>query len=325
MNRRGFIGLLGSAAVWPAAARAERAMPVIGSLYGVSAAEWVVPMGGFRWGLSEAGFVEGRNIAIDYRWAEGHFDRLPAMAAALVGHKVAVIVVGGSIDGIRAAMAATRAIPIVFTTGADPVARGLVASLNRPGGNVTGATFLGSELVAKKLELLHETMPNATKIAVLVNPNNPVISQDAIQGAQTAARRLGLEIIVINAGSESEIETAFATAVQQKVAAITINDAFLESRRDLIAVLALKHALAVIGGQRTTVMAGGLMSYGASIVDTYRQAGIYVGRILKGEKPADLPVIQPTKFELVINLKTAKTLGLTFPITLLARADEVIE
>jgi putative ABC transport system substrate-binding protein len=327
MRRREFITLLGAAAAaWPLAARAQQpAMPVIGALYGVSAAEWVAPMAGLRRGLGETGFVEGRNVAIDYRWADGHIDRLPEMAAELVGRKVAVIVVGGNVDGVRAAMAATRAIPIVFTTGTDPVARGLVASLNRPGGNVTGATFLGSELMAKRLELLHEAMPKATRIAVLVNPNNSATSQDAIQGAQTAARRLGLEMIVVNAGTENEIDTAFATAVQQRAAAITINDAYLESRRDQIAALALRHALPAIGGQRTSVMAGGLMGYGASIADTYRQAGVYVGRILKGEKPADLPVIQPTKFELIINLKTAKALGLTIPESFLLRADEVIE
>jgi putative tryptophan/tyrosine transport system substrate-binding protein len=282
-------------------------------------------MAALRRGLGETGFVEGRNVAVEYRWAEGHFDRLPAMAADLVGRKVAVIVAGGSIDGIRATMAATRVIPIVFTTGADPVAGGLVASLNRPGGNVTGATFLGSEVTAKRLELLHEAMPRATRIVVLVNPNNPTILQDASQGAQMAARRLGLEIIIINASTEGEIDAAFVTAVAQRADAITIHDAYFESRRDQIAALALRHALPAIGPQRTTVVAGGLMSYGANFADTYRQAGVYVGRILKGEKPADLPVIQPTKFELVINLKTAKALGIDVPPTLLARADEVIE
>ena len=333
MNRRALIMLLGGAtvgAVWPRSARAQQAakettMPVIGALFGVSAAEWVGHMAALRGGLGETGFVEGRNVAIDYRWAEGRFDRLPAMAADLVDRKVAVIVVGGSDDGVRVALAATRNIPIVFTTGTDPVARGFVASLARPGGNVTGATFLGSELVAKRLELLREAMPRATRIAVQVNRSNPTMLQDISHGTQTAARRLGLETIIINASSEREIDAAFATAVAQRADAITIHDAYFESRRDQIAAQALRHALPVIGGQRTTVVAGGLMSYGASVADTYRQAGVYVGRILKGEKPADLPVIQPTKFELIINLKTAKALGLAIPEAFLLRADEVIE
>jgi putative ABC transport system substrate-binding protein len=326
-SRRQFITLLGgAAAAWPVAARAQQpTMPMIGSLFGVAAAEWAAPMAGFRRGLGEMGFVEGRNVVIEDRWADGQYDRMPAMAADLVARKVAVILVGGNLPGVRAALAATRSIPIVFTTGADPVANGLVASLNRPGGNATGVTFIGGELVPKQLELLHEAVPNSTRIAVLVNPANPVTSQDVMQGAQAAARRRGLDLVVVNASTENGIETAFATAVQQRAAALLFDDAYFFSRREQIAALGLRHALPTIGGQREAVAAGTLMSYGASIPDSYRQAGVYVGRILKGEKPADLPVMQPTKFELVINLKTAKSLGLTVPPMLLARADEVIE
>jgi putative ABC transport system substrate-binding protein len=328
LQRREFITLLGGAAVaWPLAARAQQpAMPVIGSLYGVSAAEWAIPMAGFRRGLSERGFDEGRNVAIEYRWAEGEFDRMPAMAADLVSRKVAVILVGGNLDGVRAAMAATQTIPIVFTTAANPVATGLVASLNRPGGNVTGVTVFAAELGPKRLELLHELLPTAKKIALLVNPKVPVVLQDDIQGAQMAARRLGLEIIVVEGGSENEIARAFATAAQERASALQVgDDAFLDSRREQIAALGLRHALPTMSLTRVAVAAGSLMSYGANQVDVYRQAGAYVGRILKGERPADLPVLQPTKFELVINLKTAKALGLTVPPPLLARADEVIE
>ena len=328
MRRREFITLLGgAAAAWPLAARAQQpAMPVVGSLYGVSAAEWAEPMTGFRRGLSELGFVEGRNVAIEYRWAEGQFDRMPALAADLVSRKVAVILVGGNLDGVRAAMTATRTIPIVFTTASDPVATGLVASLNRPGGNATGVTVMASELGPKRLELLHELLPTAKKIALLVNPKVPRILQDDVQGAQTAARRLGLEIIAVNGGSEDEIGRAFATAAQQRASALQVgDDAFFDSRRAQIAALGLRHALPTIALTRRAVEAGSLMSYGSNQADVYRQAGIYVGRIIKGDKPADLPVIQPTKFELVINLKTAKALGLEIPPTVLARADEVIE
>jgi putative ABC transport system substrate-binding protein len=325
MKRREFITLFGSAAAWPLVARAQQPTPVIGSLFGVSEAEWADKMVGFHRGLSEMGFVEGGNVAVEYRWADGQFERLPAMAADLVGRRVAVLFAGGSAVGVRAAMAATQTIPIVFTTNSDPVAAGLVRSLSQPGGNVTGVTGIGGELVPKRLELLHEMIPAATKMAVLVNPDNPVTLQEAIRGAAAAAGRLGLEIIIVNASTETEIETAFASVVQQRAAALSAVDVYFASRREQIAALGLRHALPTITADREAVTAGILMSYGASISDSYRQAGIYVGRILNGEKPADMPVQQPTKFELVINLKTAKTLGLTIPEAFLLRADEVLE
>jgi putative ABC transport system substrate-binding protein len=327
IRRRQFITLLGTAAAaWPLAARAQqRAVPVVGVLNGQSAAEWVEPTAGFLSGLAETGFVEGRSVAIEYRWAEGRYERLPAMAVDLVSRKVAVIHAGGSIDAARLTMAATKTIPIVFTTGTDPVAEGIVASLNRPGGNVTGITFLGSEIAPKRFELLREMIPTATRVAVLVNPRNEATKNDALDAAQMASRRLGLEFVVVEASTESEIETAFATAVRQQAAAVIFLDAFFAARREQIAALGLRFGLPTIGGERRAVAAGVLMNYGASVLDTYRQAGVYVGRILKGEKPADLPVMRPTKFELVVNLKTAKAIGLTIPETFLVRADEVIE
>jgi putative ABC transport system substrate-binding protein len=250
---------------------------------------------------------------------------MPAMAADLISRKVAVILVGGHLPGVRAVIAATQTIPIVFTTQTDPVAAGVVPSLNRPGGNVTGVTGLGGELGSKRLELLHEAIPKATKFAALVNPANPVTTQEAVQSAQMAARRLGLEFIVINASTENEIEKAFASAVQQGAGWLYAEDSYFENRRDQVAALGLRHALPTMTGSRESAGAGVLMFYGVNFADFYRQAGVYVGRILKGEKPGDLPVVQPTKFELVINLKTAKALGLVVPETLLARADEVIE
>jgi putative ABC transport system substrate-binding protein len=328
MKRREFITLLGGvAAAWPLAGRAQQpAMPVIGWMSAASAAEWADNTAGFHRGLGEMGLVQDRNLAMEYRWAEGHLDRMLAMAIDLVGRKVAAIIVGGAVDGVKAAMAATQSIPIVFTTGADPVAAGLVASLNRPGRNVTGFTFLSVRLLPKKLELLHEAMPTVTRIALLVNPNNPVVSQEDVESAGAAARRLDTEILVLNGGSESEIERAFATAAQRRAGAVLEgSDAFFYIRRQQIAALGLRYALPTIGGQRESIAAGGLMTYGVDIPNIYRQAGIYVGRILKGEKPADLPVQQATKFELIVNLKTAKALGLAIPPSLLARADEVIE
>ncbi len=328
MRRREFITLLGSAAAaWPLDARAQQAvMPVIGVLHGVAAAQWADRMVGFHKGLGEAGFVEGRNVAIEYRWAEGQFDRLPAMAADLINRKVAVILAGASDVAIRAAMTATKAIPIVFTTASDPVRAGFVTSLARPGGNATGITFMGVDLVAKRLELLHEIIPGASRIALLVNPNNPGLMQDNIQLSEAAVHRLGLEMVVIKAGSEGEIENAILTAVQQQASALSIgNDAYLSTRSRQIATFALRHALPTMSESRDGVVAGLLMSYGPNQADTFRQAGIYAGRILKGEKAADLPVMQPTNLELYVNRTTARTIGLKISESFLVRADEVLE
>ena len=326
MRRREFITLLGGSAMRPLAARAQQpGMPVIGVLHGVSAAQWTDRMAGFHRGLGEAGFAEGRNVAIEYRWAEGQFDRLPAMAADLVSRKVSVISAGAPDIAVRAAMAATKTIPIVFVTASDPVGAGFVPSLGRPEGNVTGVTLIGTELVAKRLELLHELLPGATRIALLVNPNNPGVTQDNIQQSQAALRRLGLEMVVVKAGSESEIESAVVAAAQQADALSIAADAYLNSRSRQIASFALRHALPTMCDSRETVAAALLMSYGPSQAEIFRQVGGYVGRILKGEKSADLPVMQPTKFELVINLTTAKALGLNIPEAFLLRADEVIE
>jgi putative ABC transport system substrate-binding protein len=323
MRRREFITLLGGAAVSLSfAARAQQpALPVIGWLYGVSAAGWADRTEGFRRGLGEAGFVEARNVTIEYHWAEDQYDRLPAMAADLVSRKVAVIVAGG--QAALAAIAATRSVPIVFTAGTDPIAFGLAASLNRPGGNATGVTTFGAELAPKRLELLRELLPAAGRIALLVGP---ATEQRDIEDLHAAARRVGLALIVVGAGSENEVERALAAAVQQGAAALIVGtDEFLTGWSGQIAALALRQALPTSFAQRAPVTAGGLISYGPDTPDMYRQAGVYVGRILKGEKPADLPVVQPTKFELIINLKTAKALGLTIPESFLLRADEVIE
>jgi putative ABC transport system substrate-binding protein len=325
MRRRDFITLLsGTVAAWPLVARAQQtAIPVIGVLRGDSAAEYAGAIAAFRAGLGESGFIEGRNVAIEYRFADGRTEQMPAMAADLVARKVAVILVGGSISGVRSVMAATQTIPIVFTTASDPVASGLVTSLNRPGGNVTGVTGLAIEIEPKRLELLHEMLPSATRFALLVNPNDPVPNKQRIEGAQSAAQRLGLELVILKAGTAAEVEAAFMAAAEQRVSALLADDASFDSRQ--FAALGLRHRLPVDLGSRDDVVAGALMSYGASIADNRRQAGVYVGRILKGEKPGDLPVVQPTKIELVINLKTAKALGLQVPPLMLARADEVIE
>ena len=327
MRRRAFITLLGGAAAWPLAARAQQeAVPVIGVLSGVSAAQWAERMAAFRRGLSEAGFVEGRNVAIEYRWAEGQLDRLPAMAADLVSRRAAVILAMGADVATLAAMAATRTIPIVFVTASDPVAAGFVSSLERPGGNVTGISFISVELIAKRLQLLHELLPGAGRIALLVNPSNPGMAQSNIEGMQAAARRLGLEIVVLKAATEAEIDSAVATAVSQQAGALTLaTDGYFSSRARQIAFLALRRGLPTMGTTRDNVSAGILMSYGNNQVDGYQPAGVYVGRILKGDKPENLPITQPTKFELLINATTAKALGLAVPDTLLALADEVIE
>ena len=327
MKRREFIGIIGGAAAWPLAARAQQAtVPVIGVLHGVSAAQLTDRMAGFHRGLAEAGYAEGRNVAIEYRWAEGQFDRLPAMATDLVSRKVAVICAGASNVAIQAAIVATKSIPIVFTTASDPVSAGFVPSLGRPGGNVTGITFFGVELVGKRLELLREVLPGVTRIALLVNPNNPGLMKDNVQQSEAAVRRLGLEMVVVKAGSESEIESSVITAVQQQASVLSIgNDAYLSTRSRQIASFALRHALPTMTELREGVAAGLLMSYGPNQAESFRQAGLYVGRILKGEKPADLPVMQPTKFEFFLNLKTVKALGLTMPQSLLLRVDEMIE
>jgi putative ABC transport system substrate-binding protein len=295
-------------------------------LHGVSAAQWQDRMVGFHRGLSEIGFSEEQNLNFQYRWAEGHFERLPAMAADLVQREVAVICAGAGDVAIQAAMAATRRIPIVFTTASDPVRAGFVLTMARPGGNVTGATFMGVELVAKRMELLHEIVPAATRIALLVNPNNPGLMQDNIRLSKAAVERLGLELIIVEAGGESAIEGAVAAAAQQQANALSIgNDAYLSSRSQEVASFALRHGLPTITESRNGVAAGLLMSYGPNQAETFRHAGIYVGRILKGEHPADLPVIQPTNYELFFNLRTAEALGLAPSAALLGRADEVIE
>jgi putative tryptophan/tyrosine transport system substrate-binding protein len=326
MERRKFIALLSGAATWPLAARAQQsAMPVIGSLSGRSPQEAKIVIAAFHRGLAEMGYVEGKNVAIEYRWAEGHYERLPALATELASrHVTAIAATGGSVSAL-AAKAVTTTIPIVFSSGGDAVKLGLVASLNRPGGNVTGVNLIFGALGVKRLELLREAIPGAAALAMLVNPNYPSAA-DEVAGVQAAARDLGLQIAVLNAPAESDFEPAFARLAQQNIAGLLVtDDPFLQSRREQLTQLAARHAIPAIYFSRDFCDAGGLISYGPNLNDAYRLVGVYVGRILMGEKPADLPVIQPTKFELVINLKTATALGLTVPPTLLVRADEVIE
>jgi putative tryptophan/tyrosine transport system substrate-binding protein len=327
MRRRRFVALLGSAAVVrPLAARAQhKATPVVGFLGSTSPEPNAPFVAAFHHGLGEAGYVEGQNVAIEYRWAEGSYDRLPGLAGDLVGRKIDLIVTGGGSVVALAAKAATSTIPIVFISGDDAVAAGLVASLARPGGNLTGVSFLVVELTAKLLELLSELVPRANVIALLVNPTNP-LTERLMKVAQEAARAKGVQLSILKAGTESDIDATFTALAQLKAGALVVGaDSFFAAQRDQLVALASNHAIPVIYPLREYVAAGGLVSYGPSLTAVYRQAGIYAGKILKGAKPADLPVQQPTKFEMVINIKTAKALGLAVPQALLARADEVIE
>jgi ABC-type uncharacterized transport system substrate-binding protein len=326
MRRREFITLLGGAAAigWPVAARAQQQMPVIGLLSSVTAKQWAPFVSAFIQGLNELGFVEGQNVATEQRWAGGQYDRLPAMATDLIQRKVAVIAALTTPAAI-AAKAATATTPIVFTTIGDPVQIGLVTSLSRPGGNTTGVTYLNVEVAPKLLELLHEVTPTATIMAALVNPTNP--NADTLsRSLEAAARTLGLQLHLVKASTESDIETTLVTLAELRAGGLVIpSDVFLITHEERLAAWALRHGMPAVFQPRSAAMAGGLMSYSGSALDVYRQAGVYTGRVLKGERPADLPVHQATKLELVINLKTAKALGLEVPPSLLARADEVIE
>jgi putative tryptophan/tyrosine transport system substrate-binding protein len=326
MKRREFIAGLSSTAVWPVVARAQqRAMPVIGYLDAGSLETRRGNVAAVHRGLSETGYVEGRNLAVEYRWAENHLDRLPALADDLVRRQVAVIVVM-SIPAAVAAKTATKSIPIVFAFGADPVEGGLVTSLNRPGGNLTGITFLSSAVAAKRLALLHELVPAATTLTLLVNPADPAIAETETKEMQVAARLLGVRLLIVNASDQSEFKEAFATLVLEGAGGLTVGSHVLFlSHFDQLVALAAQHRVPATYPWRETAAAGGLVSYGGDLAESWRQAGIYTGRVLKGEKPGDLPVQQSTKIELVINLKTAKALGLTIPETLLATADKLIE
>jgi putative ABC transport system substrate-binding protein len=324
MRRREFLALLSGAALsWPAAARSQQGMPVIAFLHSGLPQVNSGIVEAFRQGLREAGFTENRNLKVEFRWAEDHNDRLPALAADLVRLEVAVIA-ANSVAAV-AAKAATATIPIVFQSGIDPVVAGFVASLGHPGGNTTGVSFFASTLEVKKLELLHEVVPPAAVIAVLANPNNPQAEIQA-SGLQAAASMLHRPLVILMAGSERDIDTAFATLAQRgTAAAVVVGDPFFNSRRRQLIALAARHAIPAIYSNRENVDDGGLISYGASLAEAYREVGIYTGRILKGAKPADLPVLQPTKFELIVNLKTATALGLALPPALIDRADKVIE
>jgi putative tryptophan/tyrosine transport system substrate-binding protein len=326
MKRRDLITLLGGAAAWPLAASAQQAaIPVIGFLSAASPEAYTDRVRAFRQGLRDAAYVEGDNVAIEYRWAEGQYDRLPALAAELVRRQVAVIVAAPT-PSAYAAKSATATIPIVFTVGDDPVKLGLVSSLARPGGNLTGVNFFGSEVVSKRLELLRELVPRIGRVAVLVNPSNATLSETTVRDVEAAARGMGLEVQVFNASTSREIDAAFANLVRERSDAVFVGgDAFFTSRRVQLATLATRYVIPSSFSQREVTEAGGLMSYATNVRDTFRQVGVYVGRILKGAKPADLPVVQSSKFELVINHQTARMLGLTVPDKLLVAADEVIE
>jgi putative ABC transport system substrate-binding protein len=325
LRRRDFITLMGGAAAWPLAVRAQQAAtPVIGFLNGASPEGYAPYVAAFHQGLKEAGYVEGQNVAIEYRWAQGQYDRLPALAADLVRRQVAVIAVGTN-PAAPAAKAATATVPIVFTTGLDPVKEGLVASLNRPGGNLTGVTNLAVEVAPKALELLHKLVPAATVIALLVNPTNPS-AQALSRDLQTAARTLGLQLHILHASTERDFDTVFATFLQLRAGGLVIGtDGFFNTQSERLATLTVRHAVPAIFPYREFTAAGGLMSYGVSIRDLYRLVGVYTGRILRGEKPGDLPVQQSTKFEFVINLQTARALGIEVPNSIQLLTDELIE
>jgi putative ABC transport system substrate-binding protein len=327
LRRREFITLLGgAAAAWPLTARARQSMPVIGFLGFGSLDNFGPFLTAFRKGLNEAGFVEGQNVAIEYRWAEGEYDRMEKLAADLVDRRVAVIAVPGSPPGARAAKAATSTIPIIFGVGEDPVKLGLVASIARPGGNATGINFLSAEVVAKRLALLHELVPSAARVAALINPSDAIRAEAARNDLQAAVRLMGVQLQILNASSSRDIDAAFATLARERADALFVGpDAFFNTRRVQLANLAAHHSIPTAFAVREYVEAGGLMSYGTSGADMYRQVGVYTGNILKGAKPADLPVLQSTKLELVINAQTARMLRLTVPPSLLSLADEVIE
>ena len=326
MKRRAFIAGLGAATTWPFVVRAQQsAVPVVGFLSSRSPSESAVVAAAFRQGLGQTGFTVGQNVAIEYRWAEGHYDRLPALAAELVNLKVAAILAAGGPPSALAAKKATSTIPVIFSAADDPVGLGLVASLSRPGGNVTGMSLFNSDLGAKRLALLHELVPSAGVVAYLTNPANPSAKLE-VKAVQEAAKTFGVDLLVVDASTDQEIEAAFARLTERHIGAVIVaGEPFFDSRRAAIVELAAKNAIPASYSWRENVALGGLLSYGTTINESYRNSGIYCGRILKGERPADLPVMQPTKFELAINLKTARTLGLNVPATLLTGADEVIE
>ena len=326
MKRRGLISAAAGVALWPRGTREQQApMPLIGFLSGASADAWAPLVTAFSQGLDEIGYNVGKNIGLEFRWADYHYERLPDLAADLVQRQAAVIVATGGPPAIRAAMAATQTIPIVFTIGADPVQQGFVASLGRPGGNATGVTMFTAQLITKRLQLLHELLPGSVSVAALLNPHNPA-AQSYTEDLQTAASLLGLKMQIVMASSARELDAAFETLRKRRThALLLITDPFFENRREQHIALAASHAIPTIYAWREDAVAGGLISYGTSIRDLYRQTGVFTGKILKGARPSDLPVEQATKIELVINLKTAKALGLTIPQSILARADEVIE
>jgi len=325
MKRRKFIALLGGAVVWPLAARAQQPMPVVGFLNSGTPDGYALFVAAFRQGLKETGYVEDQNVAILYRWAEARIDRLPALAADLVRRRV-VVMAATSAPAVLAAKAATANIPIVFETAGDPIQLGIVASLNRPGGNITGVVNLNSEIVPKRLELIRELVPAASVVGLLINPANPVLAEPAVRASQAVAPTLGLNLHVLNASSEDDFEQVFASLMQLRAGGLVIGpDSLFTARTRQLAALALPHAVPTVYQNRDFVTAGGLVSYGGVTSDAYRLTGVYAGRILKGEKPADLPVQQATKVELYINMKTARALGVTIPLPLSGRADEIFE